>query len=137
MKDYKRHTIFKQQIFWIVGVILISLTLSYLAQTVHAEDISYSSGDRRDPFMPLIGPDGAVKVGRAKSDLIIEGIIFDPKEGSLVLISNNFYKEGDQVQNANIISIFKDRIVLAENDEEKVLWLREEIVDGIDNKLNA
>jgi type II secretory pathway component PulC len=93
-----------------------------------SEPIAYDSGSRRDPFVPLVGPGGVMVQKFNPTDLIVEGIVFDPGgTGSLVLINGEFYKEGDQVKNANIITIFKDRVVLQQADEEKTLWIREEV----------
>ena len=93
----------------------------------YANQISYERGERRDPLRPLIGPGGALMKRARTSDLNIEGIIYDPAGGSLVIINGEVYKPGDPVQDANLIHIYKDRIVLVQEDEEKVLWLREEI----------
>ena len=98
-----------------------------------AADIRYDGGTRRDPFIPLLGPGAPVKADlkapEPGKDLKIEGIVFDPGgTGSLALINGEFYKEGDQVDHANIISIFPDRVILQESDQQKSLWIREEIV---------
>lgn len=94
-----------------------------------ADEIRYDSQNRRDPFIPLVGPGGALMLKFNPGDLNIEGIIYDPKAGgSLVLINGEFYKEGQSVGKATIVSIFKDRVVLRQDDEEKTLWIREEVV---------
>ncbi len=67
-------------------------------------------------------------------DLNIEGIIYDPKgNGSLVLVNGEFYKEGQSVNNSTVMSILKDRVVFRQDAEEKILWLRDEVVpsDGL------
>ncbi len=96
-----------------------------------ADEIPYSSGGRRDPFIPLIGAKGMLKYGsEAKSkDLVLDGIIFDPAGESLVVINGETYRQGSQIGKVAIISIFKDRVVLGQSDGEKTLWIREEIVD--------
>lgn len=95
-----------------------------------AAEIQYHSGDRRDPFTPLVDASGKVASSpvHSKDVFKVEGIIFDPIEGSYALINGKFYKEGDTIENANLISILKDRVVLSVNDMEKVIWLREEVV---------
>lgn len=92
--------------------------------------LQYVQGDRRDPFLPLIGPDGEVKFSFNASDILIEGIVFDPNSESMALINGEFYKEGQSVGNANIISIFPDRVLLEQDSEEQVIWLREEIINN-------
>lgn len=104
--------------------------LSAFFSLAFAEEIRYDSGARRDPMTPLVGPDGVVAIKFNPNDLNIEGIIFDSnRAGSLVLINGEFYKEGQSVNDATIISILKDRVILRQDDEEKSLWMREEVVD--------
>ena len=96
-----------------------------------AEEVRYDSGARRDPMIPLVGPDGIVSVKFNPDDLNIEGIIFDMnRAGSLVLINGEFYKEGESVKNSTIITIMKDRVILRQDDEEKSLWIRDEVLDS-------
>ncbi len=108
---------------------------SCFSQSVSAaEEIRYEHGERRDPFISLVEPGGVVRKGVSTSGLNIEGIIYDPKAGSIALINGQPYKEGDSIDNLNLISILKDRIILAQDDEEKILWIREEIVEEGDKK---
>lgn len=101
-------------------------SLAVFVRIVSADGIQYDSGGRRDPFVPLVGPDGTILKKFDATGLKVEGIIFDPKNGSLALINGEFYKAGDKLQNAVLAQIFKDRVILSQDDQEKVLWLREE-----------
>ena len=94
-----------------------------------AEDIRYETGGRRDPFIPLVGPGGVITQTFDPANLRVEGIVFDPNGGSLVLINGEFYKQGETLQDVTVKSIFKDRVILVKDDEEKELWLQEEVVD--------
>ncbi|MSR76976.1 MAG: hypothetical protein EXS63_01945 [Candidatus Omnitrophica bacterium] len=111
-----------------LGVLVIVLFFPLAS----AEEIKYDSAGQRNPFIPLVTSEGAMAITavgvKKSSGLKVEGIIFDPKGGSFALINGKFYKEGEQVDNAQLISIFKDRVVLSVNDAEKIFWLREEIV---------
>jgi hypothetical protein len=112
-------------------IFLIFTAFFAITASVLAQEVRYDRGERRDPFIPLIGPEGFVDARKFDtSDLNIEGIIHDPKGESLVLINGEFYKEGDDVKGANVISIFQDRIILGQSDEQKTIWIREEIVSG-------
>ena len=107
-----------------VFLILIGI-FSPLAAAV--DPVAYESGGRRDPFIPLLGP-GGLKMTKTTTDLQVEGIIYDPPAGSLVLINGDFYKQGQTVGNATIISVLKDRVILSQDDSEKTIWMREEIL---------
>lgn len=110
-------------------IFLVILCFALFSSSVIAETIRYDRGERRDPFLPLVGPEGIVNTKKFDpTDINIEGIIYDPRGESMVLINGEFYKQGDNVKNANIISIFEDRIILGQSDEQKTIWIREEIV---------
>lgn len=112
-----------------VRIAAIAVFFAGFFSLAFADEIKYDSGNRRDPFIPLVGPGGVVTMKFNPGDLNIEGIIFDSRRtGSLVLVNGDFYKEGQTVGKATIMSIFKDRVVLRQDDEEKVLWMREEVV---------
>ena len=117
----------------LMGGVVFAAAFS-LCTLAAADEIHYESAGRRDPFIPLVGPGGAVSRGFNPEGLSVEGIIYDPPYGSLALINGEFYQEGATVQKANVISIFKDRVILAQGDEEKTLWVREEIVSGAEKK---
>ncbi len=117
------------------GLAVFILTLSFFS-LAFAEEIRYDSGGRRDPFVALVGPGGTMAVKSNPGDLNIEGIIFDPKNGgSLVLVNGEFYKEGQSVNKATIVSIFKDRVIMRQDDETKELWIRDELVSA-DGKIS-
>jgi len=105
----------------------LAIAFGFLPSVRGTEEVRYASGARRDPFIPLVGPGGIVVKTFDPTDLKVEGIIFDPNQGSLVLINGEFYKQGERVKNATLISIFKDRVILSQDDEQKVIWIREEI----------
>lgn len=113
-----------------VGLAGIGIFTLLFISVAFAEEIRYDSGARRDPFIPLIGEGGMLAAkGFDPNGLNVEGIIFDPIEGSMVLINGELYKQGDHVLNANIINIFNDRVIFSQDDEEKTIWIREEIVE--------
>lgn len=110
--------------------LLVALILSLKITSVFADEIRYDSNRRKDPFAPLVGPDGKfLRNNLDIADFKIEGVIFDPNGGSVVLIDGESYKEGDNINGLNIISIMKDRVILAQSQQEQTIWLREEVVD--------
>lgn len=112
-----------------LSVFASSGVLLNVCYAMEAPEIKYNAGERRDPFTPLIGPDGQLSLTRSKSstDIQIEGIILDSQGDSVVIIGEDVYRAGDTVKGANIVQIFRDRILLVQEDEEKTIWLREEL----------
>ena len=79
---------------WVVAMAVLALRPLAAA----AEEFIYESGNRRDPMIAL-DLTSSTKIA-SPVDFTIQGIIYDPKPGgSLVLIDDEFYKEGDRVQN--------------------------------------
>ncbi len=107
--------------------VFLALMGLFLPRLTAADPIVYESGGRRDPFIPLVGP-GGIKTEKGANNLDVQGIIFDEKSESLVLINGDFYKPGQRIGTATVISILKDRVVLSQDDKEKTIWIREEIL---------
>jgi len=106
------------------------LTVTWIAlifSIALAEEFRYDKGARRDPFISFIGTDKSLEEGQARTGGI-EGIVFDPKGGSYVVIGGEIYREGESVGDEKILRIAGDRVVFVQDNEETVIWLREEIV---------
>jgi len=96
-----------------------------------AGEIRYDRGKRRDPFLPLIGPEGFLpSANLSKESFPIEGIVYDPKKGSYAVVGGEIFKEGESVGAAKLIKILPDRVILLQDSEEAVIWLREEVVES-------
>ncbi|MBI4115825.1 MAG: hypothetical protein HY447_04525 [Candidatus Omnitrophica bacterium] len=94
-------------------------------------EIRYDRGNRRDPFIPLMGPGAVGRGGVSENALFpIEGIIYDPKKDSYAVVGGQIYREGESINGAKIIKILSDRVVFLQESEEVVIWLREEIIPG-------
>ena len=89
-----------------------------------AEEIRYDKAHRRDPFIPL---KGGIEVGGA-GEWAIEGIVYDPKGGSYAVIHGEIYREGDEIEGSKVVRIFPDRVILLQESQEVVAWLREEVI---------
>lgn len=107
-------------------VLGLAVGVSLLSTAHAAEEIRYDSGSRRDPFIALVGPEGVIKQSFNSSGLNLEGVIYDPKSGSLALINGQFYRQGDHVEQAILTRIQKDRVTLTKDEEQKILMLRDE-----------
>jgi len=113
-----------------ISLMIVLVLLSMVGASLAAErPILYERSGQRDPMVPLIDAEGVIFKRARVTDFMIEGIIYDPQGGSVVLIDGNVYRAGDHFNGSNIIQILKDRIILAGEEEEKTVWLREEIVE--------
>ncbi|MBI3316098.1 MAG: general secretion pathway protein GspB [Candidatus Omnitrophica bacterium] len=82
----------------------------------------YDDHGKRDPFVPLItgpsGQSGGLRGADSLDDLTIEGIVYDPKKGSVVIVSGTLLKEGDEEGNVKVVRIKPDGVVFAVNGIE-------------------
>lgn len=109
---------------------LVIITGSIFLFTGLAQEIPYERGERRDPFIPLISADGSMQVMiTGTGGLEIEGIIYDPGSESLVLVNGEFYRIGDVVQEASVVSIYKDKVIFDRDGEEIIRFIREDVAE--------
>ena len=106
---------------FIFGILVFLLTPIAFADT----KISYDSGGRRDPFVPLSGENNTL-VTPTSSGVKLEGIIYDPEGRSMAILNGKTYQKGESVGDATVVKIFKDHVVILVREEEKTLRLREE-----------
>lgn len=99
------------------------------ACTCRAEEFTYASKGKRDPFTPLIGHGalrqvkGAVEI-RSVADIELEGIVYDPKGGSMAIINGMPLKEGDQVGAAVIDKIESKKVIVDIEEKSYELSVR-------------
>lgn len=89
----------------------------------------YDSKGKRDPFVPFFAEEvktyESLENIQSAEDLILEGIIWDPKEGSIAVINGVILKEGDTVSNIYISNISPTEVTLTVNNIEHKLTLEE------------
>ena len=95
-----------------------------------AAEIRYDKGNRRDPFVPL----NARVAQSGKGDFAIEGIVFDPNQGSYAIIQEEIYREGESFNGSKIVRVLPDRVILLQEGKELVIWIREEIFEEAQKK---
>ena len=86
----------------------------------------YDSKLRRDPFIPLVTPDGRIlNLDRQEnaSDLTLEGIIFDPQGSSYAIINGEVAKAGSNIGNCEIVRIEKNKVFFAKDGQLQELEL--------------
>lgn len=109
-------------------IVFLLIACGTIFPIARADEIRYDKGARRDPFLSLVGPNsGQGQQGWGKGEAAIEGIVYDPKGGSYVIINGEIYREGDNANGANVVRVFPDRVILNQESEQLVMWLREEI----------
>lgn len=93
-------------------------------------DYKYFSKGKRDPFMPLVTGEMRTSLGLEAvediDDIRCEGVIFDPGAKSMVVLNDEVLKEGDKVNNVEVIKIGKDLVIIKIREKEHTIKLTEE-----------
>jgi len=105
------------------GILLILASIFIVSSSYpQSYKYPYSSFKERDPFKPLVNENGQIliKERRHLGDFLLQGIIYSPG-GSQVVINNEVYKEGDNVEGYKIKRIDAYRVIFEKNGEEFIL----------------
>lgn len=125
MKKYILVFIF---IFLQLATYNLQLTLP-LAFALEEPVFVYDSQGVRDPFMPLLTKDGKPITAYAKigsiSDIVIEGILYDPQGESVVIINDLILKQGSSINGITVKSIERNSVVLSFKGEDHTFKIKE------------
>ncbi len=111
-----------------IGLVMLLLLMSqsnYAAE----EKFIYSSKDRRDPFIPLIGEGGELLLPQEMKfteGIVLQGIIFDPERESLAIVNGEIFKEGQPVGGFMLNRINERNIILIRDGKNYIINLVEE-----------
>ena len=98
------------------------------------EQVVYDAHGRRDPFVPLITATTRESTGLLGIESLdqaeIEGIVYDPKNGSVVIISGTVLKEGEELGAFKVLKIKSDGALLSLNGNQVFKTLYQEDKDG-------
>lgn len=110
-------------VFFIFSFFILNFKFFCFAQ----DKFTYDAQGRRNPFIPLVTADGRLlqlDVEEAKGDIAIEGIIYDEQGGvSYAIVNGSVVKAGDFVNDAQVLRIEKDKVVLIKEGKELELEL--------------
>ncbi len=77
-----------------------------------SEEPAYDPHGRRDPLIPLVTLTAKASTGLAAvesiEDVTIEGVVYDPKAGSVVVVNGSVMKEGEESGNIKVLQIMSD-----------------------------
>ncbi len=91
-----------------------------------SEEIRYQSGGRRDPFLPI--KSGSVQTATQSADfaIVVEGIIFDKKGSSVIVVKGEAYKIGDTVEGRKVTAIYPSKATFQDKDgKQNDYWISE------------
>jgi hypothetical protein len=95
-----------------------------------AQEFIYDSEGRRNPFIPLVTPDGRFQKLEAderkaeSEDIKLEGILFDKYGISYAIVNGMVSKTGDVVGEFQILKIEEKKVIFMREGQEKTLELK-------------
>jgi hypothetical protein len=123
-------TVYAAVAVW-AGVCMPFASGSALAQVKVQETktFKYDSQGKRNPFAPLLTPDGRLlKVEEKKGNqpLTLEGIIFDPNGISYCMINGEVLSIGDEMQGFQVLKIEENKVTFVKDSQLSVMELTKE-----------
>jgi len=115
-----------------ISIILLFLFLVFSDSAEVAQNvlqIRYESQGKKDPFIPVVTNDGQllmkVQSEEKDIDLNLEGIIYESRGRSMVIINGEILKVDDSIGSVKIVEIRKDSIVYSKDGEIVTLFAKE------------
>lgn len=119
--SYKDLSFFNQsQLFLWICVLASGIMLS--SSSVSAAEKLYDAAGKRDPFVPLYASATGSAAGLASveslEEILVEGIIYDPKSGSYAVMNGSVLKLGETSGSVKVLEIKPDRVLVSVNGTE-------------------
>ncbi|MBI4352711.1 MAG: hypothetical protein HY593_02175 [Candidatus Omnitrophica bacterium] len=91
-------------------ILLSAFGMISVARVAAVDEIKlYDAKGKRDPFIPLVTPTTKVTSGlltiESIDDIVVEGIVYDPPKGSVVIANGSVMREGEEVGVTKVIGI--------------------------------
>lgn len=105
-------------------ILLVAFGMIFLSEPSNAAAAAvYNAHGKRDPFVPLVTfttreSSGLIGV-EGVDEILIEGIVYDPKKGSIVIMNGSVLKEGEEVGNVKVTVIKPDGVTFLLNGIEQ------------------
>ena len=110
--------------FWLYTLHFTLYTFSF-AQ----EQFIYDSKNKRDPFIPLVTPDGRLlklDSEEGATGLLLEGIIYDKYGLSYAIVSGEVIKVGDKLGDYQVFKIEKNKVIFLKEGRSLEIELKRE-----------
>lgn len=122
---------------WILRL-AFGIISSVISATVAFAAVTYDPHGKRDPFLPLVSVRATSSPGELLSvenldDVRLEGVIYDPKSGSVAIINGSVVKEGQELGGFKLIKISPNGIQFSINGTEAFRSLYQDDKTGVES----
>ncbi len=99
------------------GLVLGCCLIANLAVSLGQEEFKYDAKGKRNPFIPLVTPEGKLikldtEIQSGNQGLSLEGIIYDKLGISYAIVNSTVVRTGDFVGDYQILKIENNKIIL-------------------------
>jgi len=109
------------------SLLLFVLIFGFCIFSFAQEEFVYDAKNKRNPFIPLVTPDGRlVKLDREEEqgDILIEGIIYDKQGRSFAIINDLVVKIGDMVGEYQVLKIEETKVIFLKDGQAMEVRLK-------------
>lgn len=91
--------------------LLLAFGMIFMSDALMAAEKSmYNAHGKRDPFIPLVT--STMKSSSSNllgvdniDDLVVEGVVYDPQHGSVVIVNGTVLKEGEELGGVKVVKV--------------------------------
>jgi len=112
---------------WFLSLVIVILSAPWLF--AQEEGFVYKSNEKRDPFWPLVTPNGTItsyEKDLSVYDMDLEGIIVGDDGNNLAIINGIIVQTKDKIGNYVIFEIGQRSVILLKGQEKIELNLKKE-----------
>lgn len=113
-----------------IVIICVSLFLICVSNIFAQEEFTYDAKGKRNPFIPLVTPDGRfLKIEERENnqeELLLEGIIYDKYGLSYAIVNGEVVKIGDRLGDYQVLKIEENKIIFLKEGRPFEIELKKE-----------
>ena len=102
--------------------LFLFLFLVFCCQAFAQEELAYDAQGKRNPFIPLVTPEGRLlkldkEQDTTQQGLAVEGIIYDKLGRSFAIVNATVVGIGDLVGDFQVLKILENKVIFIRNGE--------------------
>lgn len=111
-------------------ILLCFCGLLLLCAIASAQDeFTYDAKGKRNPFIPLVTPDGRLvklEQDQGGQDVAIQGIIFDKHGVSYAIVNSNVVGVGDNIGDYRVLKIMPNKVIFIKDGQAVEIGMAKE-----------
>lgn len=99
---------------------IMSVLILFCAAAMAQDEFTYDSRGKRNPFIPLVTPDGRLlklEQEQGVQDLNIHGIIYDKLGVSYAIVNSDVVGVGDTVGDYRVLKVLPNKVIFIKDGQ--------------------